>query len=433
MKYKNLLFPLVLTLLSFSLLAAQERSVVAVPDTMLLDSDILPSASSLAAEGLNDMFRESSRYETVDRQLFKNIGNSRSSGRVDYLSLLQKESYEELGLLLEADYLCLSSLEKEEGGYRLTAELLQLSTGSVLVRDANHAESLEELVKVSLLTGLHMAGGALAAPVPAPAPKGFVYVKGGTFLMGSPEGEEGREESEVQHSVTLTRDFYMGQFEVTQALWEEVMGCSVRTQRDKASPSWYLRGVGSQNPIYYVSWNEAVEFCNALSLREGLTPAYSGSGENLRCDFDADGYRLPTEAEWEYAARGGQYASGYQAFAGSDNPDISGWNHENSGNITHRVGQKIANPLGLYDMSGNLFEWCWDWSGDYSLHTIDPTGTEKGSLRTVRGGSWYQQARDCRSASRYANYPGYRSDNLGFRIVRSVQADPEPDYLRKVE
>jgi formylglycine-generating enzyme required for sulfatase activity len=161
-------------------------------------------------------------------------------------------------------------------------------------------------------------------------PEGFVLVKAGSFTMGSPEREEGRFDNETQHQVTLTRDFYMAKYEVTQGQWEELMGTSLEDQNN-VSDSPGINGSGSNYPMYHVSWYDSVEYCNALSRREGLTPVYSGTGENINCNFNADGYRLPTEAEWEYAARGGDRMGSYQIYSGSNSIGNVGWFWKNSG------------------------------------------------------------------------------------------------------
>jgi formylglycine-generating enzyme required for sulfatase activity len=178
---------------------------------------------------------------------------------------------------------------------------------------------------------------------------------------------------------------------------------------------------GDALPVENVSWYEAVAYCNALSLKEGLTPAYRGSGESMVCDFSANGYRLPTEAEWEYAAREGTRAYGGYEYAGGDNIEELGWYHGNSGGRTHPVGTKAPNGLGLYDMSGNVWEWCWDWySGSYERRDqTDPRGPPAGTDRVDRGGSALYDAEFLRSANRDGYIPTYRYWFLGFRVCRS--------------
>jgi formylglycine-generating enzyme required for sulfatase activity len=283
-------------------------------------------------------------------------------------------------------------------------------------------------------------------PAPAPAPKpasasipsNFVLIRGGTFTMGSPSSEKDRYDREgPQHQVTV-RSFYMSKYEVTQKEWQEVMGTTVRQQRDKANTSWPLVGEGDSYPMYYVSWYEAIEYCNKRSQREGLTPAYTidksrndpnnkapTSGEKsweydpvrwtVTWNRNANGYRLPTEAEWEYACRAGTTTPYYTG----SSVDNAGWYYGNSGNKTHPVGQKQANAWGLYDMHGNVWEWCWDWYGSYSGGSqTDPVGASSGTIRVWRGGSWYDSAGDARSALRNLITPSLRSGSLGFRLLR---------------
>ena len=170
-----------------------------------------------------------------------------------------------------------------------------------------------------------------------------------------------------------------------------------------------------------ISWYDAVEYCNWLSKKERLTPAYNISGKDVTWNRSANGYRLPTEGEWEYAARGGNKGMGY-IFAGSNDVDEVGWYYDNSGGKTHPVGWKKPNELGIYDMSGNVGEWVWDWYGSYSYTSqTDPTGPYSGSDRVGRGGSWNNNADNLRSANRNNNDPSNSNNNLGFRLVRPVE------------
>ncbi|GHU22904.1 hypothetical protein FACS1894172_07700 [Spirochaetia bacterium] len=238
--------------------------------------------------------------------------------------------------------------------------------------------------------------------VPPPRSSLFMRIPAGTFMMGSPAPEVNRVGNEVQHKVTISRDFYMGKCEVTQKEYQEVMG---------TNPSHFK---GNNLPVENVSWYDAIEYCNARSRKEGLTPAYSGSGASISWNRNANGYRLPTEAEWEYACRAGTstpYSSGSSV-------DSVGWDWGNSGGETHPVGTKQANAWGLHDMHGNVWEWCWDWYGDYSTSSqTDPTGAASGTNRVLRGGSWFNIARYLRSANRGYYTPTSRYYNLGFRVV----------------
>jgi formylglycine-generating enzyme required for sulfatase activity len=250
---------------------------------------------------------------------------------------------------------------------------------------------------------------------------GFVLVTGGSFMMGSPTTEAGRNSDEVQHGVTVS-SFYMGKYEVTQAEYEEVMG---------TNPSYRK---GPNGPVESLKWYDAVEYCNQRSLREGLTPAYrinreqrdpnntsSFPGEvywTVTWDRSANGYRLPTEAEWEYACRAGTTTAYY---TGNTIGVDAAWYNANRNNLLHDVGQKLPNPWGLYDMYGNVSEWCWDWLENYSGSTqTDPVGPSSGNSRAFRGGGAASEPDTLRSAFRDSMAPAqYRAD-VGFRIVRPI-------------
>ena len=220
----------------------------------------------------------------------------------------------------------------------------------------------------------------------------MVYVEGGTFQMGATEeqGKDAYDSEKPVHRVTLS-SYLIGKHEVTQALWEEVMG---------SNPS--ENNQGGDYPVECVSWDDCQEFIEKLNARTGME------------------FRLPTEAEWEYAARGGNRSKGYK-YAGSNNLDDVGWYGDNSDEHTHPVGRKKPNELGLYDMSGNVFEWCQDWYGDYSSEAqTNPTGLQSGRFRVLRGGGIWGHARRCRVSYRSYGGPGIGIVSLGLRLVLSL-------------
>jgi formylglycine-generating enzyme required for sulfatase activity len=270
----------------------------------------------------------------------------------------------------------------------------------------------------------------------------MVFVKGGTFQMGSNDGSN---DEKPVHSVKVS-DFYINEFQVTQREWREVMGYN---------PSFFkatkgFLGIGRRTdeesnnlPIEQVSWYDVLVFCNKLSIKEGLIPVYSISNSTnpsnwgsvptsrnstwdaVTCNWNANGYRLPTEAEWEYAARGGNKfftlsgVEGYK-YSGSNNIDEVAWYWDNSGKKTQPVGIKKPNELGIYDMSGNVLEWCWDYYGSYSSNSqTNPKWANSGSIRVYRGGSWGRDAEGCRVADRNNYIPSYRDRHIGFRLLRS--------------
>ncbi len=230
----------------------------------------------------------------------------------------------------------------------------------------------------------------------------MVVIRPGEFAMGSASSDSANEKPVTQ--VKLTQPFWLGKYEVTQGQWERVMGTSVQQQRNKCDPSWPMSGEGADHPIYYVSYDEALAFCQKVTEQEraaGRLP-------------EGYAYTLPTEAQWEYACRAGTTGD----YAGD--LDSMGWYDGNSGNTTHAVGQKQANAWGLYDMHGNVWERCRDWYGAYPGGTVaDPTGAASGSDRVFRGGSWGFKASLCRSAYRDSDVPGYRYLFLGFRLALS--------------
>ena len=225
----------------------------------------------------------------------------------------------------------------------------------------------------------------------------MIAVTGGTFTMGATaeQGSDAYSDEKPAHQVTLS-DYCIGETEVTQELWQAVMG---------SNPSYFTGNL--QRPVEQVSWNDCQEFIKKLNQLTGKT------------------FRLPTEAEWEYAARGGSQSQGYK-YAGSNTIGDVAWYYDNSYNKgsshpdygTHPVGQKHPNELGLYDMSGNVWEWCQDWYGDYSSGSqTNPNGPSSGSYRVSRGGSWYYDAGHCRVSDRDSSTPTNRDNDLGLRLA----------------
>ena len=240
-----------------------------------------------------------------------------------------------------------------------------------------------------------------------PMPENFVFVEGGTFHNGS-------------SNITIS-SFYIDKYELTNSEWNAVMGS----------------GGGDDYPKNYVSWFNAIEYCNRRSMQEGLTPCYSYSSfgsnpddwpsgwntsydnhTNVSCNWTANGYRLPTEMEWQFAARGGNQTHNY-TYSGSNTIGEVAWYSGNSGGTSHTVGTKTANELGIYDMSGNVWEWCWDIYGSYpSGSQTDPHGATSGSYRVRRGGYFSDNANYCTVSYRYYNLATFSNVSIGFRICR---------------
>lgn len=269
-------------------------------------------------------------------------------------------------------------------------------------------------------------GNDSGPPAAIPLPEDFVLVRGGAFQMGSPGEEAWRSEDEVLHTVTVS-DFYMSAYELTQAEYEEITG---------ENPSSFS---GEDLPVENVSWLDAVSYCNARSGKEGLTPAYTVDGSDVTWDRSADGYRLPTEAEWEYACRAGT-ATPFNTETSISAEESNYYGHYpyeiedhyfSQGNLTTGPGEYrqttvpvtsfSPNQWGLYNMHGNVGEWVWDYYGAYDTEEqTDPTGAETGTLRVYRGGGWNDFAKNMRSAYRAALVGEKGSFNIGIRLVRNA-------------
>jgi len=284
-------------------------------------------------------------------------------------------------------------------------------------------------------------------PIP-PAPSGMVLIPAGTFQMGSSSFREGGYFEMPVHSVYVSA-FYMGQTEVTKAQWSEVYTWATAHGYSFPSDHELGRGKGENHPVQWLNWYDCVKWANARSEKDGSTPCYTvdgtvyrvGQSDDVSCNWTANGYRLPTEAEWEKTARGG--VSGHR-FSWSDSDEIqhARVNYYSSTNFaydtspthgynptyatggtpyTSPAGAFSPNGYGLVDMAGNVWEWCWDWYGSYtSSPDTDPRGVGTGSSRASRGGGWANSSSSCRVAKRGFGTPTYWHDSIGFRLAVSV-------------
>lgn len=277
-------------------------------------------------------------------------------------------------------------------------------------------------MKKAAVVLLCIAAAVRAVPLEYVQYPRMIAVAAETFQMGSNEAID--RQNERVHEVTV-KPFFISETEVTQELYEAVM---------KENPS-YANAKGPDFPVNMVTWFDAVRFCNALSEQTGLPPAYTITGDTVIWDRESRGYRLPTEAEWEYAARGGPYGATGDAIsaatyaglkyqnersAGSLKVGEVAWYNGNSGKRAQPVRKKLPNELGLYDMSGNVMEWCWDWLEDYSKEPVyDPEGALSGRKRVCRGGSFTTQDTLVKVTKRHSESPMLKAHSIGFRLAQT--------------
>ncbi len=384
------------------------------------DAVNIPSSEArILADFLTTHAVETGRYRVIDRAQREAI---LSEVEFSAATRMDEQAQLQVGKLLSADQLVVGSVAEVDGRILLSVKLILAETGEVLSSISRGYESLPQVlsssreIAIALLTRKRVdqqkEGKSSTRNLPTDPVNSvgmlFRLVEAGTFRMGSSTGEV--HEAPV-HDVSITLPYYIAKHEVTQAQWSLVMG---------ANPSYFK---GEQRPVEQVDWFGATDFCNRLSLREGLQPCYRSTTEGISCDVLASGYRLPSEAEWEFAARGGSQGSSFELSGGNREDEVA-WYEENSGNSTHPVGAKSPNELGLHDMSGNVWEWCHDAAHPYSSQSVDdprgPLIQARGSSRASRGGGYSGARTKLRVAYRGFSAAEMIYRGQGFRVARSV-------------
>ncbi len=299
-----------------------------------------------------------------------------------------------------------------KNGYQSVTETFTLTPGQKVSKSV-------KLQKPAAATRKTPSAVVKSAPAKAEPAGDMVLIHGGTFQMGDVFNEGFAPEKPV-HSVTVN-DFYMGKYEVTQKEWMQLMGFNPSKYKDPNSP------------VEWITWYDVAEFCNLKSKKEGLTPCYTFNGPDVSCDFNANGYRLPTEAEWEYAAREGgrkvRFGNGQDVadpakinFNGNSSSTAAYFKPGEYRRMPWPVGSFKPNALGLFDMSGNVWEWCWDWYSDnyyQKSESNNPRGPKNGNFKAIRGGSFSDGPEDIRCTNRIYSKPSLKSSSIGFRLVRS--------------
>ena len=298
-------------------------------------------------------------------------------------------------------------------GSTMKAHKLPVCAQSFEVKAKGQTKKVSVGLKANRVTSkdISLGGGAISGG--GVKGMGFVKIPAGTFSMGTPKNERGRYSDETQHRVRLTQSFYLQTTEVTQGQYQALMG-----KNPSEFQSEKLGYRSENNPVENISWFDAIKFANALSAKEGLPKCYSDRGKVIggRTVYACKGYRLPTEAEWEYAARAGTKGARYGKI------DDIAWYKKNSGKKTHPVAKKKPNAFGLYDMLGNVWEWCHDWYANYpSGQQTNPAGPRAGSYRVDRGGSCYGRAVAPEQGTGAKTAPARAFGNHGFRLARSAR------------
>ncbi len=395
---KKCFLTMLLFFAAFSMMA-QNVKKVAILETVDKENKVDYVHELMLRANLTKAITNTPGYEAYDRTDIDQVMSEHDFQRTGMVS---EEQIKRIGVMTGASYVLIAEAAKADANNLfITAKIVDVETAKTDRTDNKlisiNADAIQRgcnELAFSLLGGVRQQASGNAGGNETFTVNGvsftMIKVEGGTFNMGatSEQGGDANGDESPVHSVTLS-DYYIGETEVTQELWEAVMG---------SNPSYFK---GSQKPVEHVSWNDCKEFITKLNRLTGKN------------------FRLPTEAEWEYAARGGNKSKGYK-YSGSNTIGNVAWYTDNSSSKTHDVKTKTPNELGIYDMSGNVWEWCEDWHGSYSSGSqTNPMGPSSGSDRVLRGGSWYYSAKYCRVSFRGINLPVHRDISFGFRLALS--------------
>lgn len=404
-------------------ISSQEKKSVAVMEPIDRQNNVPSYLLSAIRITMETAISHSSEFEAYDRSSLDKVKEEQlfqHSGEVDDSQITA------LGQLTGVDYILVSEVSGGDGYVMISAKVLDVERGHynraldsrfVEMRPQEVQETARDLAKKifglsnfanSVSNDNQIKKTALSA---SNIPRqtfietfdslylSMTWVNGGQFSMGCTEEQVNCENNEKCVRTITLDGYWIGTFEVTQKQWEIIYGTTIDQQCKKAGGN-YCYGVGPNFPMYFISWQEAMDFCKKLSEKTGKK------------------YTLPTEAQWEYAARGGNQGKDTR-FSGSDNIDDVAWSTMNSNNTTHIIGKKKCNSLEIYDMSGNVWEWCQDWyAPSYDLEDIyNPQGPTQGKEKVNRGGSKSSQPQNCRTSYRNHYNPNARFSYLGFRIV----------------
>ncbi len=395
-----------LCLLAVTMCAAAQEQVqskrIAILETVDKTDKVDYAYELQLRQSLTFAINKTPGYKGYNRLDMAQINSEHNFQRTGFVS---DADIKKLGQMAGAAYVLIAEVTPYSGGkLMILANLVNVESGEIenstppVTSDMDDASMTEACKKIAQIL-LNVSGAPSPTSPQPPYTAGnssftvngvsfkMVPVKGGTFTMGGTYEQSGDtyDDEKPTHSVTLS-DYCIGETEVTQALWTAVMG---------SNPSGFK---GDNLPVENVSWYDVEEFLTKLNQKTGRF------------------FRLPTEAEWEYAARGGNKSQNYK-YSGSNNVDFVAW-YGNTNGHTHEVRTKQPNELGIYDMSGNVWEWCADWYGNYGSYSqTNPTGPSSGSDRVLRGGSWSSSAGDCRVSNRDDSAPGDRDGDYGFRLV----------------